>query len=482
MINKLYICVLTLLVAFSLSARAETDPKWYAVQVSVTVDVPAGKATLTWPQDPNGTSYSISKKSPQGSSWSEIANLPGDSTSFVDSGLGVGGSYEYQLRKSTSVGYVGYGYVIAGLNAPPIESRGKIVLLVDQTFTTSLATELQRLSQDLAGDGWVVIRHDVSRNDSVPNIKQIIKNDYSADPGNVRSLFLFGHIPVPYSGDFNPDGHPDHRGAWPADSYYGDMHGNWTDSSVNDTGANYDRNKNVPGDGKFDQSDLPSDVDLEVGRVDLYNMTCFANKVPSKSELDLLRQYLNKDHNFRQGLVQVQRRGLVCDNFGERSGEAFAASGWRNFSAFFGAENTVAVPYGQYFSTLGSQSFLWSYGTGGGSYYTCNGVGSSDDFAITDVQSVFTMFVGSYFGDWDNESNFLRAPLGSASYTLTSSWSGRPHWFYHAMGQGATIGYCTKLSQNNAPGGVYSAQNQGTRQVHSALMGDPTLRMHPVIP
>jgi hypothetical protein len=191
---------------------------------------------------------------------------------------------------------------------------------------------------------------------------------------------------------------------------------------------------------------------------------------------------LNKDHNFRHRLMAVERRGLVCDNFGERDGEAFAASGWRNFAPFFGAANVSEVPYGNYFPTVASQSYLWSYGTGGGSYYTCNGIGSSDDFANTDVKTVFTMFLGSFFGDWDNESNFLRAPLGSTTYGLTASWAGRPHWFYHHMALGETIGFSTRLSQNNGSGGLYAAQNQGSRQVHVALMGDPTLRMHPVIP
>jgi hypothetical protein len=197
--------------------------------------------------------------------------------------------------------------------------------------------------------------------------------------------------------------------------------------------------------------------------------------------LDLLRAYLNKDHNFRHGRIVVPRRGLVCDNFGEMEGEAFASTGWRSFAPFFGAQNSVQVPYGAYFSTLRDNGYLWSYGTGGGSWYTCNGIGSSDDFANTEIKTVFTAFLGSYFGDWDNESAFLRAPLGSG-YALASAWGGRPHWFFHPMGLGETIGTAAKLSQNNRYGGLYGAQNWGTRQAHVTLLGDPSLRMHPVIP
>jgi hypothetical protein len=468
--------------AFVQISRADTDPKWYAVEASAAVQVNPPQVALSWPADVNATGYVVSRKMVGDEAWGPGTSLAGSATSFVDANVSSGAAYEYQISKTTSVGYAGYGYVCAGINAPLIEQRGKLILIVDNLYAADLSAELARLQSDLVGDGWVVLRHDVSRNDSPANIKNIIQSDYVGDPVNVQAVFLFGHVPVPYSGNLNPDGHPNHQGAWPADVYYGDMDGSWTDSSVSNTSAERQANWNVPGDGKFDQSDLPSDVELEVGRVDLSNMTCFSNKTPPRYELDLLRQYLNKDHNFRHGRLAIQRRGLICDNFGEKSGEAFAASGWRNFAAFFGADNVVAVPGWSFFSTLSSQSYLWSYGCGGGSYYTCDGLGSSDDFATTDVQTVFTMLLGSYFGDWDNESNFLRAPLGSTSSALAVAWAGRPHWFFHHMGIGETIGYSARISQNNKSGGLYSAQNYGTYGVHVALLGDPSLRLHPVVP
>jgi hypothetical protein len=467
-------------VLFIQESLAETDPKHYAVQASAIVQSEPAQITLQWTADGNATGYQIFRKGWSDTSWGAATSLPGGATQFTDRSVSRGTRYEYRISKETSRGYRGHGYVAAGIEAPAVEARGKVVLIVDSTHAAALAAELTRLQQDLAGDGWVVVRNDVSRSETPPQVKARIKAAYQADPANVKAVFLFGHIAVPYSGDFNPDGHPDHQGAWAADAYYGDMDGNWTDSSVHSTGGERVWSHNVPGDGKFDHSDLPSDVELQVGRVDLHNMTCFSNKTPSRSEVDLLRQYLNKDHQFRHGRVAVERRGVICDNFGERDGEAFAASGWRNFSAFFGAENVLAVPGWSYFPTLKAQSYLWSYGTGGGAYYTCDGIGSSDGFATNDVQSVFTFFLGSYFGDWDNESNFLRAPLGGTSYTLTSAWAGRPHWFVHHMALGETIGFGTRLSQNNSS--VYSEQNHGSRMVHVALMGDPTLRMHPVAP
>ncbi|MBI3192044.1 MAG: fibronectin type III domain-containing protein, partial [Pedosphaera parvula] len=134
-----------------------------------------------------------------------------------------------------------------------------------------------------------MIRHDVPVSMSVPNVRALVQADYNAAPDRVKALYIIGHVPVPYAGALSPDGHPEHHGAWSCDGYYGEMNGTWTDNTVNATGAMDARNHNVPGDGKFDQSDFPSSVELQVGRVDFANMPAFQS-----SELELVRAYLSK--------------------------------------------------------------------------------------------------------------------------------------------------------------------------------------------
>jgi hypothetical protein len=467
------------LIAIPFSAPA-ANPIDYAVKASATVSTSPARITLNWVSNAGASSYTISRKTQNSSTWTQVASLGGSVTSWTDSNVSVGGAYEYQIIAPNSDGYTSTGYIFSGVNASMTESRGKILLVVDSTYASQLAAELTRLQQDLAGDGWTVVRKDVSRNDSVVTVKNAIKAEYNN--GGLRSVLLFGHVPVPYSGEFNPDNHPNHIGAYPTDAYYADIDGNWTDSSVNNTSSAKSWNWNTPGDGKFDQSSLPSDVELEVGRVDLSNMTCFSNKTPARSELDLLRQYLNKDHNFRHGLLNVERRGYIADSWGIPYNEAFVASCFGSFSAMFGPGNTDATwPYDFIADTTArSYSFMWM--GGGGDFTSCGGVGSSDVFAQNDIKAVFTLSLGSYFLDWDNESNFLRAPLGGTTYTLTSGWSGRPEWWVHHMGLGETIGYGLKITQNNRQGGTYSPQYSSTRGVHITLQGDPTLRLHPVIP
>jgi len=445
----------------------------YAVQVSASVSNNPPSIKLEWPFDVSANNYNVYRKTKESGFWGlPDTILPGTATFYMDDSVKVGEAYEYKIWKSAS-GYNGYGYIYAGIEAPAYEDRGKVILVIDSTYAIPLAAEITRLEEDLHGDGWHVIKLYVLRNDSVHVVKARILDAFKTDSINVKAVFLLGHVPVPYSGNIAPDGHvPDHLGAWPADVYYGDIDGIWTDVSVNNTAATRPQNRNVPFDGKFDQSLIASNIELQVGRVDMYDMPAFA-----ESDTELLRQYLDKDHDFRHQLITAEHRALIDDNFFGFFGEAFASSGWRNFATMFGSTNVSSTL--DYFPTLDSASYLWSYGCGGGSYTSASGIGNTAQFASTPVKSVFTVLFGSYFGDWDTQNNFLRAPLASKTHCLTNFWAGRPHWAFHHMALGENIGYSTRLTQNNSF--LYTA-NFGGRSIHVALMGDPTLKMHIVGP
>src|SRR5688572_9245159 len=200
--------LLCTLFCFSLTQPAllsqTVPPRLYAVEVSAAAQSSPDRITLSWRADPNATSYAISRSDSSGT-WILLTNLAGTATQFVDNAVSTGRRYEYEVLKATSQGYDGSGYAMAGLLAPPIEQRGKIILLVDSTWSTPLAAELRRLQQDLVGDGWTVLRQDIPRTASVPHVKGTIQSLYQSDPGTIRALFLFGHIAVPYSGNFTAD-------------------------------------------------------------------------------------------------------------------------------------------------------------------------------------------------------------------------------------------------------------------------------------
>jgi len=461
---------LFLSLSLSLSLSYSQSSQDASVELSATVQKNPTLITLHWVANAGATQYTVARKLKSASTWGTVlATLPGTATEFTDSTAIVGGSYEYRLIR-TAATYTGYGYINSGIEVPLVESRGNLILVVDQTFSDSLKTEIDRWISDAQGDGWRVTKIEADRTASAATVKAQIKQVYDASSPKAKCLFIFGHVPVPYSGQLNPDGHPDHLGAWPTDTYYADVNGIWTDMTVSTDVAGDPRNNNSPGDGKFDQSIIPTDVELQVGRVDFANMPSFAT-----SEQELLRNYLNKDHAFRQKLFTVISRGLVDDNFGYFGGEAFASTGYKNIGPIVGPNNVVAADY---LTTMADSSYLWSYGCGGGWFQGAGGIGSTTDFANSHTQSVFTMLFGSYFGDWDSQDNFLRAPLAQG-LTLTNAWSGRPHWLFHHMALGETIGYCARLTQNNNT--TYFA-SYGARFVSIGLMGDPTLRNDIIAP
>ena len=186
-----------------------------------------------------------------------------------------------------------FGHILVGLDSPAWEPSSTVLLLVQEEVAVPLAPELRRLERDMIADGYRVRRREVSESAEVATVKQIVLGEHASDP-SISTLFLLGHVPVPYSGDVQ-SAHPEQQGAWPADLYYGELDGVWTDSLVSNVNGWRPENHNVPGDGKFDQTYLPSAVDLEVGRVDLSRMPAFS----ALDAVGLLRRYLDKNHAWR---------------------------------------------------------------------------------------------------------------------------------------------------------------------------------------
>jgi hypothetical protein len=385
---------------------------------------------------------------------------------FIDVGVVPGQLYEYKIIQRPSV--FAESYVVTGIDFPLVANRGTMLLLIKKEIADSLVQEIMQLQSDLTGDGWLVKQKVVHDSEDVPAIKSWIVAQYNADP-EVKSLFILGHVPVPYSGHIFPDGHTNHMGAWPADGYYGDMDGVWTDLTNFGTPSAFPQNWNLSVDGKFDQSQYPSDIELEIGRVDL-----FTNAGLTYSEVDLTRRYLEKLHNYKFKLTEVVARGLVDNNFSQP--ENFAASGYRNFYSLLGYEN---VFNSDFVGQLADSSYQWAYGCGAGSITSCSGVATFSDFFAGTFNGVFTMLFGSLFGDWNLSNNLLVGAISSKGSILTSCWAGRPHWFFHPMGMGHTIGHCTKLTMNDS---LDYTESYGKRMVHIGLMGDPSLRQHVLEP
>ena len=462
------------------------------VLVSATTTTQPPAIILNWPMQPDAKRYLIYRKERWAKTWGNpLVTLPAGTTKYQDNNVKVGEAFEYQiiaaaLTPKQQQPYLSYGFIYAGIALPMIDQRGTLILLVDNTVASDLDAELTRLQEDIIGDGWEIIRHDVSRTQSVMSVKRLIQADYAADPSRVKALLLFGHIPVPYSGCTATVRHENAIGAQPADLFYADVDGVWTDTLVNRTGGVADpRYINVPGDGKFDQSVLPSDSELQIGRIDLANM---ATSFPGESETSLLKRYLDKDHAFRYGLLPVPRRGKINDTLQALSnGSDGSSSGWRNFAAFFGAGAVDAVKgWFQPPNKPANDGYLWGCAVGGGSYIWQSAFGATTQFK-DDPLVVFSTISGSYCGDWDHPDDIMRAPLCTPTHGLGCTF-GVPHLYMHTIALGDTIGAGMWLTQNN-DGITYPDTDQPDLfrgKYGSAVwidwMGDITLRLNPILP
>ncbi|HTG45804.1 MAG TPA: fibronectin type III domain-containing protein, partial [Verrucomicrobiae bacterium] len=187
---------------FGVSILGREIPRKYAVQISAAVQESPARIVLSWPNEGDAISYRVSRRTLD-SGWQWVGTLGGADTSYTESNVNLGTKYEYQIIKSTSSDYSGYGYISAGIRIPVVDSRGKVIILVESSLAGALEGELNRLQDDLIGDGWGVIRRAVSAADSPSSVKEVIRNIYGSE-SDVRALFLVGHVPVPYSGNYFP--------------------------------------------------------------------------------------------------------------------------------------------------------------------------------------------------------------------------------------------------------------------------------------
>lgn len=435
--------------------------------VKVTAQASASPPTITvnWIQDPRAISYDLYRREYGAEGWgAKIDSYPAEVTEYVDTEVKNHLLYEYKIEKFVE-GVEGYGYVLSGIEVPAVHQSGAVLFVITTTTLAQLMPTLEAYQEVLTREGWRVRQLVVENNWPVSRVKSAIVGAYEESP--FSSVLLLGDVPVAYSGDINPDAHQDHKGAWAADIFYGDMDGTWTDTLVNNTTAATPHNHNVPGDEKWDQSFLPSNVEAAVGRVDFSEMPVY-----EEDEYELLRRYLQKNMDYRTNQFSVRRRAAMR-NTNPWIG-ALGQNGIRNFSPLVSPDS---ITYDEWQAVFRS-SYQWYYGSGGGSQTSAIGLGNSYLYTQGAFQAIFTGWFGSYFGDYDFENNYLRAVLGSGT-TLSAVWAGAPHWHFHSMGMGFPLAHATVATQNNDT--IYTA-DFFPRGVHTNLLGDPTLKAYILAP
>jgi len=489
---------------FMLGVLPGAETPWVkAVEAVATVNDSAPSITLTWKADTNENknnngyypAYTVYRRTPGGTWESGIAVANGAHT-YVDNAVQVGTPYEYHLFKQFNnygMVYEGHGYVRSGINLPAIHQRGKVALVVDSQIAAGIAANLDLFEMNLVGDGWrVVTISGYGRNDSAAAIRSAIQAEYNAqDPeeSRLKTVFIIGHIPVVHSGNYNADGHAFRP--MPADAYYGDMSGNWGTNSGTASAPVYP------------PSEFPGPIQLQVGRVDMFGLPVFT----TKTETQLLNDYLDKDHGYRHRNLARTSRSLIGDQFGDHGGDAFSSAAFINFAPMIGTGSgayTIANiepgdQTGRWLDRVSDPAtpdYLWVFAAGAGSVSAIGAMGAYgvhnnnelwvEDLVAEGARGTFYLMFGSWFGEWDKQNNIMRTTVALPGYGLSAAWAGRPYLYFHGMGMGDTIGEGIRTSQNYDTSGNNDyftpfPANQ-VRKVHIALMGDPTLRLHPIAP
>lgn len=119
--------------------------------------------------------------------------------------------YKYRLLKLVS-SFTGYGYITVGIAVGPEYYQGSFLVEVKEEASDSINFNLNRYINILRSEGWNVMVEYVSRDSSVVFTKSVVKNVFSM-VADLKYIVIFGHIPVPYSGNIAPDGHGNHVGA-----------------------------------------------------------------------------------------------------------------------------------------------------------------------------------------------------------------------------------------------------------------------------
>ncbi len=467
-----------------------------------------------WEGDPqtNAAMYGISRRVAGTPEWLPVVPSIQEQT-WTDTSAVPGEYYEYRIGRNPSVPTGEVPTIVAARRGAAIDQRGRAILVIDETVAEPLSKELAAFRRDLRADGWSVVSTNVPRhadlsypypnaydytNRSIPlnairsqRIKAFVRSLYQEDIRRTNVLFLIGHVPLPYSGSSNSeDGHTDHSGAFPADSWYGDMTGLWTDRITREVGNVI--NRNIAGDGRPDQDTLPRESDgspgrleIPVGRIDFSYMEALAGgRSLANSEVRLYRAYFEKVARWRRGQLPAEDRFRAWTTTDGRFFRLIPTVlrlqsrlwGPRELSPSELLEDTFRASSKSLWGIHGDFGGFDAVGVPGApSYHPVSRIAQGGAGAWP--QAMFTLYFGSYFGEWFHwKDDLLRTLLAAPDSVLTTTWVNiwdGTVWRADRFHLGAP--YATALQDTFAAHAGVSCRT-------TAILGDPFLREYPLAP
>jgi hypothetical protein len=297
----------------------------------------------------------------------------------------------------------------------------KALVLVESSLYAGIQTNLARYVTDLQSDGYTVDVHQITGGTPAS-----LKAFLLANSTDVVGCVFVGDLPVSW---FEAEvwGHEE----FPCDLFYMDLDGTWTDSD---------------GDGKFDGHSAGTGdegPEIFIGRIDTSMM--------SGDEATITNSYLDKDHNFRAGLVYAPDYALTYteDDWAGSSGHGtdiqYSYPGFDDIRA--PNTNRDDYMYNRVSNPVYQFIQLSCHSSAGAHYFTRGGYANSSSIMAAPPHSIFyNLFCCSSlrFTEWQylggayiyNSSLSSLAVIGSTKTGSMLSF----HAFYQPFGAGESLG------------------------------------------
>jgi len=161
--------------------------------------------------------------------------------------------------------------------------QNSVAIFIDSNTHSDLTSQIQRLKSDIINDLGVNVFIFSDNFDDIKEIKDILIDKYNHE-GLIGAIFI-GQIPTAYFEYQN-------SGSVPTDRYFQDFSDNFID---------------VDGDGKFEREYYMWETDVTMKDI----WTARIKPPVGRSEgIELLRDYLDRNHNYRTGILTYEKKML----------------------------------------------------------------------------------------------------------------------------------------------------------------------------
>ena len=175
---------------------------------------------------------------------------------------------------------------------------GRICIVVDSNVYNNISAQVNQYAADLSTDGYSTVTY-LYESGGAEGLRAQLSNLYFSAEALVGAVLIgdIPHIIYEMVQKFNTEPSSEYED-FPCDIFYMDLDGGWYDCS----------NSYPYSTGKYDTRDGNLDLEIWTARIKTDNLSALG------SEIFLLTNYFNKNHNYRAGNLTVTNIALVYND------------------------------------------------------------------------------------------------------------------------------------------------------------------------